>query len=337
MHWVDLHPVTEQHRAATPHHESGLFGGPDGRPGLAGEGTPGIAEFAVEELAAALGMSYRSGLRLCEEAVELCFRLPRLWALVQDGRLQAWKARLVAKETSDLSREAVAFVDRHVATLARRNRLPLLKAVVHEARMQCDPDQADAVEQLALERRGVWFDHRESTATTQVTARLDTLDALDLQQSVADLATVMGQLGDTRPLDVRQAGALGMLAHPQRALDLVAGTSGRRLERPTQPVGLNGSRGTLYLHVSAADLATRADGRGGASWSGSAPRPCSCCGTGCCGCAPCPSDRSSTSTAPTPSTSTIRRPGCASWSSSATSSASSRDAASTPAPATSTT
>ncbi len=191
VHWVDLHPVTEQHRAATPHHESGLFGGPDGRPGLAGDGTPGIAEFAVEELAATLGMSYRSGLRLCEEAVELCFRLPRLWALVQDGRLQAWKARLVARETSDLSREAVAFVDRHVATLGRRNRLPLLKAVVHEARMQCDPDQADAVEQLALERRGVWFDHRESTATTQVTARLDTLDALDLQQSVADLATVM--------------------------------------------------------------------------------------------------------------------------------------------------
>ena len=100
VHWVDLHPVTEQHRAATPHHESGLFGGPEGRPGLAGDGTPGIAEFAVEELAAALGMSYRSGLRLCEEAVELCFRLPRLWALVQDGRLQAWKARLVAKETS---------------------------------------------------------------------------------------------------------------------------------------------------------------------------------------------------------------------------------------------
>ena len=123
-------------------------------------------------------------------------------------------------------------MDRHVATLGRRNRLPLLKAVVHEARMQCDPDQADAVEQLALERRGVWFDHRESTATTQVTARLDTLDALDLQQSVADLATVMGQLGDTRPLDVRQAGALGMLAHPQRALDLVAGTAPGAADRP---------------------------------------------------------------------------------------------------------
>jgi hypothetical protein len=262
VHWVDLHPATEQHPAACPPHEAGLFGGPAGRPGAAGHGTPGIAEFAVEELAAALGTSFHSALRLCEEAVELCFRLPRLWALVQDGRLQAWKGRLVAKETKDLSREAVAFVDRHVATLARRNRLPLLKAVVHEARMQCDPDQADAVEQLALDRRGVWFDHRESTATTQVTARLDTLDALDLQQSVTDLATVLGRLGDTRPLDVRQAGALGMLAHPQRALELVAGTA-RDATDHVLPAGLNGSRGTLYLHVQAADLADKGTAPGG--------------------------------------------------------------------------
>jgi hypothetical protein len=267
VHWVDLHPVTEEHQAATPQHAGGLFGGPDVRPALAGKGTPGIAEFAVEELAAALGIGYQSGFRLCEEAVELCFRLPRLWALVQAGRLQAWKGRQVARETKHLSREAVAFVDRHVATLARRNRLPLLRAVVHEARLQCDPDQADAVEQVALERRGVWFDHRESTATTQVTARLDTLDALDLQQSVADLATVMGRLGDTRPVDVRQAGALGMLAQPQRALDLVAGQPGAAdqpaLAEHVTSGGLNGSRGTLYLHVSADDLATHLTTRAG--------------------------------------------------------------------------
>ena len=117
----------------------------------------------------------------------------------------------------------------------------------------------------------MWFDHRESTATTQVTARLEVLDALDLQQSVADLATVMGQLGDTRPLDVRQAGALGMLAHPQRALDLVAGTAPGAADRPgaadqVLPVDLNGSRGTLYLHVSAADLANQgATSSGGGS------------------------------------------------------------------------
>ena len=55
-------------------------------------------------------------------------------------------------------------------------------------------------------------------------ARMDTLDALDLDATVGDLAGLLGRLGDHRTLDVRRASALGMLAHPQRALDLATGT-----------------------------------------------------------------------------------------------------------------
>ena len=227
---MDLHPVTPEHPAATfPTQRAGGLAsalGPaffDPAP-LAGDGTPGVAEYAVEELAAALGLSHLAGLALVAEAVELRYRLPRLWALVQSGDLQAWKARQVAKATTMLSREAVAFVDRHLAVTARSNRLPALNPVLHEARLRCDPDQAAAVEQNALDHRGVWLDHRESTATTLVTARMDTLDALDLDATVGDLASLLGRLGDHRTLDVRRASALGLLAHPQRALDLATGT-----------------------------------------------------------------------------------------------------------------
>ena len=98
MHWVDLHPVTPEHPAATfPTQRTGGLAGALG-PGffdqapLAGDGTPGVAEYAVAEVAAALGLSHAAGLALVSEAVELRHRLPRLWALVRDGRLQAWKA-----------------------------------------------------------------------------------------------------------------------------------------------------------------------------------------------------------------------------------------------------
>src|SRR5690349_642221 len=235
VHWVDLHPVTEEHPAAVfPTQRAGGLASALGpgffdRAPLAGVGTPAVAQCAVEELAAALNVSHAAGLSLVSEAVELRCRLPRLWALVQDGRLQAWKARQVARATTQLSRPAVAFVDRHLAVTARHNRLPALGPVVHEARLQCDPDQAAAVEQNALDHRGVWLDHRESTATTLVTARMDTLDALDLDGSVSDLAGLLGRLGDDRDLDIRRASALGMLAHPQRALDLAAG-AGRATE-----------------------------------------------------------------------------------------------------------
>ena len=106
----------------------------------------------------------------------------------------------------------------------------------------------------------MWLDHRESTATTLLTARLDTLDALDLDATVGDLAGLMGRLGDHRTLDVRRASALGLLAHPQRALDLAAGTGTDADAEASAPTSLNGSRGTLYLHVSLADLATTTGG-----------------------------------------------------------------------------
>src|SRR6201990_2394886 len=89
---------------------------------LAGVGTPVVAERAVEELAAALDLSYRSGCGLVADALELAYRLPRLWALVQAGSLQAWKARQVAQQTRHLSHQAAAFVDRQAAIAGAKNR-----------------------------------------------------------------------------------------------------------------------------------------------------------------------------------------------------------------------
>lgn len=287
VHWVDLHPVTDPNPSASTAASSFPFGTVEPDSSLGGDGTPDIAQYAVEELAAALGLGYHAGLRLVTEAVELAHRLPKLWGLVQSGQLQAWKARQVATATQSLSWAAVGFVDRHAATTGTHNKIPPLNPLIHEARLRCDPDQAAGVEQAALDARGVWFDHRESTATTDLTARLDTLDALDLNDSIIDLAATLGRLGDTRPLDIRRAGALGLLAHPQRALDLVHGTGhtlGRATTHPTGDTdtgvgadgtaatsgigldgcGLSGSHGTLYLHITRADLETGlADGTGG--------------------------------------------------------------------------
>src|SRR5690349_9568765 len=123
VHYVDLHPVTDRAPAATWAERTFPIGraaeaANGAETPLAGEGAPGVAEYAVEELAAALNVGYHTGLQLVCDAVELCYRLPKLWALVHDGRLQAWKARTVAAETTGLSREAAGFVDAQLATTA---------------------------------------------------------------------------------------------------------------------------------------------------------------------------------------------------------------------------
>src|SRR6478672_8647653 len=80
VHWVDLHPATSEHPAATfPTQRAGGLASALGpsffeRCPLAGAGTPAVAEYAVEEyaveeLAAALNLSHSAGLALVSEAV----------------------------------------------------------------------------------------------------------------------------------------------------------------------------------------------------------------------------------------------------------------------------
>src|SRR5215216_374755 len=58
---------------------------------LAGAGAPEVAEFCVAEFALAVGMNSDAGRRYLGQAVELCHRLPEVYARVQSGDLPAWK------------------------------------------------------------------------------------------------------------------------------------------------------------------------------------------------------------------------------------------------------
>ena len=266
-HFADLHPVPERdvragHGDPTLRISNGVIGGDLGgglggdlgreRYGpLAGAGTPEVAEFAPEELAAALAITVDAAKKLIGDALELRHRLPRLWALVLDGNLQTWKARTVAAETRTLSREAAGFVDRHLAVTAQRNRVPgpgLLNRLIHEALLRCDPDVAAGREQAALDRRGVWSDHRESTATTTMTIIADTPDALAFDDTITAVASTLGALGDPDPLDIRRARAVGILADPQKSMNLLTRdtTDGAT---PKTAAGIGKVRATLHLHL----------------------------------------------------------------------------------------
>ncbi|TYL45478.1 hypothetical protein FXB39_17700, partial [Nocardioides sp. BGMRC 2183] len=85
---------------------------------LGGEGAPCVAEFAVTELAAALGVSTRSGRAFLADAVELRYRLPRLFARVMAGEVLVWRAQRVAQATMCLPPEGATWVDRQITPYA---------------------------------------------------------------------------------------------------------------------------------------------------------------------------------------------------------------------------
>ncbi len=240
--WVAMHPVESIVDVATLRHPScGETPVP-----VAGPGAPFVAEFAVAEFAAAVGLGTESGKRLIGEAVELRYRLPRLWARVASGDLAAWKARRVAEETMELSMEGAAFVDQHVASFAHRLRPAQLRRVVEEAIARHLPELSDEAAREAADRRHVTVidDEISFAGTMRVEAELDLADALDFEAAVARGAAEQRALGSEEPLGARRARAVGEMSRSQLALDLAAADASASVVRRTARQHI------LYLHLS---------------------------------------------------------------------------------------
>ncbi len=196
--------------------------GDQGMP-LAGEGAPLVAEFAVTEFAAAIGLSTDAGKSYVGQALELRHRLPRVWRRVVKGDLRAWQARRIAERTLLLSMDAAAVRGRPRRTHRAQDR------PVPAARSGGEGDRGPFMPDLAEERRLAKADGRYFTiepqqvsydGTAAVHGELDLADAQDLETAVAGLAAQLKDLGSEESLDVRRALAVGEMARAQMTLDL---------------------------------------------------------------------------------------------------------------------
>ncbi len=94
VQWAAMHSTDSIDDAATIADRYGDTGMP-----VAGEGAPLVAEFAITEFAAAIGVSTDTGRRYIGHALELAHRLPRVWRRVVTGDLRPYLARRVADQT----------------------------------------------------------------------------------------------------------------------------------------------------------------------------------------------------------------------------------------------
>ena len=224
---------------------------------VAGPGAPLVAEFSVAEFAAAVGMTTDAGRAYLGEAVELRYRLPRLWQRLRGGDLQAWKARRIARATILLSREAAAFVDGHVAHVAHRIGPYQLDRLVEEAIARFMPDEAEKRRRAAADGRRFDIDTRDTslTGTASVWGELDVADALDLDAAVTAGAEQLKALGSTDSLDVRRAAAVGELARHQQTLDLnLDALRRRRRDGQRRRARRKARQVVLYAHLSDAAI-----------------------------------------------------------------------------------
>src|SRR4051794_6750049 len=214
--WADLHPAESIHDAAllSRYGEQPLA--------VAGPGAPLVAEFAMAEFAAAVGLPTETGKAYLGEALELRHRLLQTWARVQTGDLAAWRARRIARATIGLSRAAAGFVDAQVAPFAHRIRPSGVDRLVEEAIVRFMPAEAQRRREAAADGRHAHVHTHQVSfeGTVWVEAEVDLADALDLDTALSTGAARLADLGSVASLDVRRSEALGEMARHQLALDL---------------------------------------------------------------------------------------------------------------------
>jgi hypothetical protein len=249
--WADLHPPESLHDAAA----FPALPGSEHEERIAGLGCPLVAEFCIPELAAALGMSTTAGKRLVGHALELRHRLPRLWARVQAGQVQAWRARRVAEATihADLTPAGAGFVDRMVTPFASTLTTAALDRVIAEALQRfttpTDPNTDPDATGPERDSRFVSIDDPISPygGNALLRGELDPADARDLETAVAARAHQLADDGCTAPLPVRRSMALADLARQQNAFDL---THPHTQDAPVRPKPAR--QVVLHVHLSAA-------------------------------------------------------------------------------------
>ncbi|WP_235547715.1 HNH endonuclease signature motif containing protein, partial [Nocardioides sp. Root224] len=210
--WAEAHPAPVEDAVVDELGDLVMFG--DQPITLAGEGAPGMSEFAVAEFAAAVGMSAYQGRSFLGAALEAKYRLPKIWAKTLSGEVPVWKVRRVTDRTHRLNPTAAAHVDRQLAPVLASCSWAKVESEVETAAAEADPEHAEgerldcsAQAHLDIDLK----DGRLNRGLVPITGLLEYTDALALEAQIKAGAHALLTDHPELDLDVRRAMAAGQL------------------------------------------------------------------------------------------------------------------------------
>ncbi|HEY6688548.1 MAG TPA: hypothetical protein VI094_20325 [Propionibacteriaceae bacterium] len=199
-----------------------------------GEGTPEVSEYCAAELGALQGTGMVAARSLIADALDLRYRLPRLWGRVLTGGVRAWQARKIAEQTRCLSWQACADVDHALSDFVGMMPWPRFAKILSATILEANPALAAERAERARSTQDVFsFDSEDGLKT--VVAKAAAGDAVWFVATVNRIAEILAACGDTNPVGVRRARALGILAQPAEALRLLIEHQHDRSVQPSEP------------------------------------------------------------------------------------------------------
>ena len=196
-----------------------------------GAGTPEVSEYCAAELGALQGTGMMAARALIADALDLRYRLPRLWDRVLTGGVRAWQARRIAEQTRPLSWEACADVDHALSDFVGMMPWPRFSKILSAAIVEADPAlAAERAERNRASQDVFSFDSEDGLKT--IVAKAAAGDAIWFMATVNRIAEILAARGDTNPIGTRRARAIGILARPAEALRLLI----EHQQHPAEPV-----------------------------------------------------------------------------------------------------
>ena len=198
-----------------------------------GEGTPEVSEYCAAELGVLQGTGIMAARSLIADALDLRYRLPRLWGRVLTGGVRAWQARKIAEQTRPLSWEACADIDHALSDFVGMMPWPRFATILSATVLEADPALAAERAERARTAQDVFsFDSEDGLKT--VVAKAAAGDAIWFLATVNRIAEILAARGDTDPMGTRRARALGILAQPAEALRLLIEHQHDRTDQPNE-------------------------------------------------------------------------------------------------------
>ena len=188
---------------------------------VGGDGTPGVQDFCLGEIALARGAGVTATANLLADVLDLEHRLPLTWAVTRRGDCEVWVARRIARLSRHLALDRVGVVDsaisRMIATESIGRVLQVAEAKVIEADTALHEERCEAERR----RRYVGLGRTDEFGLRTLIARLEAGDAAAVDAIVHRVGEIIAPRHPEAGPDELRALAFGWLARPAELFALL--------------------------------------------------------------------------------------------------------------------
>jgi len=188
---------------------------------LGGEGTPGVQDFCLGEIALARGTGVAATANAVADVLDLLFRLPETWAVCVCGDAELNVARRVAKLSRHLPADRIGVLDTAIARVIGHEAGGRVLAIAEAKIIEADPALHEERSEAERRRRYVCSSRTDEFGLRTVIARVEAGDAAWVEAIVARVAEIIAPRHPGTSADELRSIAFGWLARPAELLALL--------------------------------------------------------------------------------------------------------------------